>query len=278
MLKQRVITAMIMGLVFLLSLFLLPSLGFSVFITLVLLVGAWEWSNLAGYGTSYQRLSYCICTLLLIALVAFYTRVIIEAGFNAEAVRHVLLIAGIWWAVALLWIQSYPSSALLWGHRLVRAIMGWLVLVPAWLALSYLHHLDHGALLILLVIVIVFVADTGAYFVGRRFGRRKLAFQVSPGKSWEGFWGGLLCCVLLAVVVAAYVDFRQWLALLLVVVLTALASVVGDLLESMVKRHRDIKDSSHLLPGHGGVMDRLDSITAAAPVFVLGIMLSGWTL
>ena len=124
----------------------------------------------------------------------------------------------------------------------------------------------------------VIAADTGAYFTGKAFGRHKLLANVSPGKSWEGFWGGLLACLLLGLLVEIYTGFVQWQALFIIMLFTSLGSVLGDLLESMVKRHRDVKDSGSVLPGHGGMLDRIDSITAAAPIFTLGIILSGWSL
>jgi phosphatidate cytidylyltransferase len=266
-----------MGLVFLISLFMLPSEGFMAFMGLVLLAGAWEWSNLSGFDKPHQRISFCLLVVLMLFAVAFYIGVF-EPIIKLEQVRSVLLVACTWWALALLWIQGYPASAVLWGSRWVRVVVGCFVLVPAWVSFSYLHQLTYGPWLILLAMLTIFVADTGAYFFGKAFGKRKLAQHVSPGKSWEGFWGGLFCCMLLAVIVGTVSHIGNWLSLLLVLSATGFASVIGDLLESMVKRHRGIKDSGHLLPGHGGMMDRLDSITAAAPVFVLGAILSGWAV
>ncbi len=277
MLKQRIITGALLSIVFLVCLFFLPWFGFTVFVALVLLIGAWEWSNLAGFGTFYQRLLYSAATLLLMLSAAFYVGMS-DSIIGQSEVRNVLLVAGAWWALALLWVQSYPTSAVLWGSRWGRVLMGWLVLIPSWLSLSYLHQYSSGSWLILLVMLTVVVADSGAYFFGKAFGRRKLVVQVSPGKSWEGFWGGLLCCSILGLAIAAYIGFKNWLPLFIIILLTALASVLGDLLESMVKRHRNIKDSGTILPGHGGMLDRIDSITAAAPVFTLGVILSGWSL
>lgn len=282
MLKLRVITATLLLSAFLIVLFLLPFLAFVVFVTVVVLIGAWEWSNLSGFETSVERFSYAFCTAVLMILIALYVdlagSIKVAEIMDLNLVRNVMLVAGIWWAIALLWVQGYPSSAILWGKRWVRAMMGWLVLVPMWLAVIYLDQLPQGPWLTLLLLLTVVVADTGAYFFGRAFGKRKLAVNVSPGKSWEGFWGGLFCCAVLAVVVAAYVDSERWLVLMAILLVTSLSSVLGDLLESMVKRYRNIKDSGRILPGHGGVMDRIDSITAAAPIFVLALLLSGWAL
>lgn len=282
MLKLRIITAVFLLTVFLAVLFLLPLSGFVAFVTVIVLIGSWEWSNLSGFTSHLCRTLYLLLTILLMCFAGFYVGVAhtLDVGslMDVEPIREIMIVAGVWWAVALLWVQGYPSSAVLWGNPYIRAVMGWLVLIPMWLAVIYLDQLPNGPLLILLLLGTVVVADTGAYFFGRAFGKKKLAINVSPGKSWEGFWGGLFCCALLAIVVALYTDSERWIALLFILLLTSLSSVLGDLLESMVKRYRNIKDSGRILPGHGGVMDRIDSITAAAPVFVLGLLLSEWVL
>lgn len=277
MLRLRIITAFVLVALLLGSLFLLPWGGFVIFASVFTLIGAWEWANLAGFTSAPERIVFSALTALAMLLVAWYTGVF-DGAIVLSEVRHFLLIAVAWWAVALLWVQGYPTSAVLWESRWVKALMGWVVLIPCWLSLSYLHQGENGAFLILLLMATVVIADTGAYFTGRSFGKRKLLLEVSPGKSWEGFWGGLVACLLLALAVNVYNDFRQWEVLFIVILFTALGSVLGDLLESMVKRHRNIKDSGNILPGHGGVLDRIDSVTAAAPIFTLGIILSGWSL
>jgi phosphatidate cytidylyltransferase len=276
-LKLRIITAIVLATVFLLSLFFLPWYGFIVFVGVVTLIGAWEWANVAGFASTSQRFLYSVLTVAVMFLVASYTG-LAEGAVYLHETRNVLIVAGTWWAVALLWVQGYPSSSVIWSSRWVRALMGWLVIVPCWLSLSYLHQEQQGSLLILLVMITVIVADTGAYFTGKAFGRHKLLVKVSPGKSWEGFWGGLIACLLLALLVEIYTGFVEWKSFFVIMLFTSLGSVLGDLLESMVKRHRDIKDSGKVLPGHGGMLDRIDSITAAAPIFTLGIILSGWSL
>ena len=277
MLKLRIMTAIVLATVFLLGLFLLPWYGFIIFVGLVTLVGAWEWANLAGFTSMIQRFIYSVLTAVVMFLVANYTGLLGGIVYIDET-RDLLVVASTWWAVALLWVQGYPSSTVIWSSRWVRALMGWLVIVPCWLSLSYLHQEHRGSLLILIVMLTVIAADTGAYFTGKAFGRHKLLANVSPGKSWEGFWGGLLACLLLGLLVEIYTGFVQWRALFIIMLFTSLGSVLGDLLESMVKRHRDVKDSGSVLPGHGGMLDRIDSITAAAPIFTLGIILSGWSL
>lgn len=276
MLKQRVITALILAAIFLLALFGLPASYFSFFIGAVLLIGAWEWANLSGFSAVWQRLVYSVVLLGLLVAAAGYF------GFSGEAtpqlaenaIRDLLVVGCVWWAVALLLVQGYPSSSLLWGHKLSRLLMGVLVLIPTWVALVYIRLQSNGAWLVLLLIFAIAMADSGGYFVGRRFGKRKLAPAVSPGKTWEGFAGGFLvnCVLALLLVSLLKVDLVWALAVILP---TSLVSVLGDLLESMVKRHEGVKDSGSILPGHGGVLDRVDGITAGAPVFALALLSMG---
>ena len=273
MLKQRIITAVIMALVLLLALLYLPGDGFMLAIMAVFAVAGWEWAAMSGLAGQLSRWFYALAVFVLIAAVACYAQ--LHDRPDVLKVRDVLGIGGIWWAVSLLWVMSYPASAALWGSRIMRLLMGFLVLVPAAIALMYLFSLPYGKTCFVYMVAIVASADIGAYFTGRAFGKRKLAPHVSPGKSWAGFFGGLASCALLAAIVGQWgiVDGLAALELLLMTLLAALASVLGDLVESMVKRQRGIKDSSRLLPGHGGVMDRIDSVTAAAPVFVLLLIL-----
>jgi phosphatidate cytidylyltransferase len=162
----------------------------------------------------------------------------------------------------------------------MRSVMGLLILAPAWLAAVFLLSYPRGGLLVVVMVLMVATADIGAYFSGKAWGQHKLAEKVSPAKTWEGFWGGMAACALLALLLwyllpdrAAHIGLASVLA---VTLSTALASVVGDLSVSMVKRESGVKDSGSLLPGHGGVLDRLDSICGAAPVFALGLVLAGW--
>jgi len=276
MLKQRIITAVCLVVVLLAALFFLPFYFFAGFIALVLLVAAWEWANLSGFEQPVQRIIYTAVFAVIVLVIGIYIGFFSE--LNIDHIRSILLVAGLWWSVALLWVQGYPASAVLWGSCWLRALMGFFTLVPSGIALVFLHSLPQGYWFILLLVLVVSTADTGAYFSGRAFGRRKLAKHVSPGKSWEGVWGGLIACVLLALGVAMSTDISTLLLVLAVILPTAMVSVLGDLLESMLKRHRGIKDSGYILPGHGGVLDRIDGLTAAAPVFALAIILSGWQL
>lgn len=278
MLKQRVITAIVLTAVFLTALFVLSADYFPAFIGLVVLIGAWEWAKLSSFTQTVARSFYVVFIGVILLGLGYLTGLFSgEHSLVSTSVQPVLVVGCAWWALALLLIQGYPSSAILWGNPWLRLLMGIVVLVPTWLALVYIRQQPLGDWLVILMVGIVAAADIGGYFAGRRFGKRKLAFAVSPGKTIEGFLGGLLLNIVLAVVVA-YLSGSRFLPLLAVVVPTSLVSVLGDLLESMVKRHAGLKDSGVILPGHGGILDRVDSITAAAPVFALALLASGWMI
>lgn len=274
MLKQRIITAIVLVAVLGAALFYLPVALFQLLLATAVLIATWEWSNLAGLSSYFSRAAYVGGTALLMAAVGLITE--LSQGLNEAWLRNLLIIGSAWWALALLWVQGFPSSAILWGASSARMVMGWLVLVPAWLGLCYLREQPAGEWLIVLVVGIVAGADIGGYFFGKAFGKRKLAPKVSPGKSWEGFWGGLCVNLLWAGALGLWLGDGRVGLLLAIVVPASLVSVLGDLVESMLKRHRGIKDSSQLLPGHGGVLDRIDSITAAAPVVALGVLITGF--
>ena len=278
MLRQRVITALIMAGAFLAALVFLPVTALAVLFAALIGLGAWEWSSLAGWASTTTRAMYIVLVLCACAALEFYCQLTSEP--TRMQVQPFLGLACLWWSFALLWVKGYPGSAILWRGRFMRSLMGILILVPGWGAAVYLLSYPWGGLLLVALVATVAAADIGAYFVGRAWGRHKLAVAVSPAKTWEGFWGGVAACALLALGLwyvlpdqAAHLSLR---AVVAVTVITGLASVVGDLTVSMVKRESGVKDSGNMLPGHGGILDRLDSICGAAPVFALGLLLAGW--
>lgn len=275
MLKQRLWTALVLALVVLGAVIWLPPGLFAAFIGAVILLGAWEWSRLAGLGRPLARGLYLAVFLALL----FLTRALPPA-----VLEGLLLLSLLWWAMACAFILLYPRLSRLWGGPLFLALAGVAVLLPGWVSLVYLRGQPDFVALILVLLLAVAAADIGAYFSGRAFGRRKLAPRVSPNKTWEGFWGGVAACSILVTVVVWFLaperamDSRDWAGVAFYSALLGMVSVVGDLLESMLKRHRNLKDSGALLPGHGGVLDRIDGITAAAPVYALLLLRLGGNL
>ncbi len=266
MLKLRVLTALALLPIVLVAVFGLGREPFALVAGIFFLIGGWEWSAMIGRFSRAGRLCWCASLALLMVLAEWF-----QPPWLLNALP-------LWWLLALVAVVGYPRNAELWFRPALLVPVGWLLLVPAWMAMVQLQ--DHGALglsgpwALLFVLVWVWAADTGAYFAGRQFGRHKLAPKVSPGKTVEGLVGG----VILALLVVAVVFAGGWLgsdvilpSLMIVALLTVLASVLGDLFESMVKRQRGIKDSGTVLPGHGGMLDRIDSITAALPVVIAGL-------
>lgn len=261
MLKQRLLTAVVLIPLFLGAVFA-PTALFAMVVSVVVLLGAWEWSALSGLKQRRSRL----------VLVAVIAAAMAAAWYAAVMAGGVFVFIG----ALLWWLFGFKVIAVYRGDHAVRplstALAGVLILVPAWLALIVLHSAENGPASVLFLFVLIWTADTGAYFVGRRFGKRKLAPQVSPGKSWEGALGALALTAMVAYVGGRWFGVPDAHLLLFVslALVTIVFSIAGDLMESLYKRRAGVKDSGHLLPGHGGVLDRIDSMTAAAPVFALG--------
>ena len=269
MLKQRILTAIaIVVPVFLLILFG-SSRAFAVFALLVIAVGAWEWSRLVGFASTVSRTVYAVAIPALAAVLLLFW----EQGGWSTVHGLVLALASLWWLGVFLGLLGYrPGLGQRgWGRFLLR-VAGFFSLVPAVVALAWLHEANPYWVVYLLLLVAA--ADTGAYFAGRRFGRTRLAPEISPGKTREGVFGALMAVILVATAAAWIFGLPPMDALLFVLlsVVVALISVAGDLQESVLKREAGAKDSGTLLPGHGGVLDRVDSLTAAAPVFVAGLL------
>lgn len=278
MLKQRVITALVLAPLMIGGIFFLPLYEFGLFIGFIATVAAWEWANLAGFNKQPSRIFYA----LAVAVAVFISmQVRLEPGFQVYT-----LFAGLtWWVLAFGLIVNYPKGTDLWANLPTRAILGFVVLIPMWVGFMYLKSQEHSNWLIVYLMFIIWGADTGAYVAGKTWGKAKLAPNVSPGKSWAGFWGGLVTSMLVAVVFAYIwhsniqpLSTQAVFKLMLISGVTMLASVQGDLVESMFKRQRGIKDSSNLLPGHGGVLDRIDSMTSAVTVFALLLILLDWRI
>ncbi len=285
MLKQRILTALLLLPLALLVIFWLPINAFGWVAAVLVALGAWEWAPLAGLKGRFYQVLLALIAFTVLALVQYVVPVSSVWAFGQPAGFYSLmvLLAGFWWTVAAVLITQYPEPKRFWQqNKRWRILFGALTLLPTWTGLMVLRDWRHdtdpllGAWAILFVLLLVWAADTGAYFAGRAFGKNKLSPRVSPNKSIEGAMGGL---ALAMVICAIFVYLRPVTispsAMVVASLLTVLASILGDLSESMFKREAGIKDSGSILPGHGGILDRIDSITAAVPVFVLVMLAMG---
>lgn len=265
MLITRVMTALILAPLMLAGIYWLPETGFAAFIGAIVVLGAWEWANLAGFQRLTTRLGMALLTAAALALLWWLqTR-------TALTWMQLTLWSLLWWLFALVMVVRYPSSQSWIQQRWVRLLMALPVLLPLWLGLNVLKGQPNANLVLTWLMLLVWGADIGAYFAGKTFGNRKLAPSVSPGKTWAGVFGGMGTSVVLSAAMALIflpgLTSLQWILLLVISALVVAISVLGDLFESLLKRYRGIKDSSGLLPGHGGILDRIDSLCAATPMF-----------
>jgi phosphatidate cytidylyltransferase len=257
MLKARVITALLLVAGFLAVLFLMPSQGAGVVFALVAALGGWEWAGLMQ-AKAQSRIVYAVLVFGLCML--FWTSP--EEGFPL-----------LWSLAALFWLVFAPLW-LAWRWSVACATVGLVVLLPTWAAMVALH--GRSPMLLLAVMALVWVADIAAYFTGRAFGRHKLAPAISPGKTWEGVAGACVGVLVYGLTVAPALPVVQdinRLALAGFLLLLTALSVAGDLFESLFKRQAGMKDSSQLLPGHGGILDRIDSQTSTLPLVALSLYL-----
>jgi phosphatidate cytidylyltransferase len=270
--KQRVITAVVLVLGLLALLFNLSPLNFSLVVAPIVLLAGWEWANLIGLQGKRHKLAYLGLLALGLAVAGFTLNLF--GTLDMSLGQNLCLAASVLWAVIFLWVQGYPSSAILWSPRPILGLLGLVLLSITWVAIALIIHQPHGAWLLLFAFAVVALADIGGYVAGNLFGKHKLAPLVSPGKTWEGFAGGILLqCILIASMTSFMPEKITTGMLLALVIPVSLYSVLGDLFESMVKRHGGVKDSGNLLPGHGGVLDRIDGLIAALPLFILLFLL-----
>lgn len=262
------VTALLLAPIVIGAVLWLPTPGFAVFIGAVLLLGAWEWSALAGLSGKPQRAVYLVVLALAMLLLWRFP------GWQV----WLLGIGALWWGLQALLLSGVSRIEPVEGLDARLLPIGLLVLAPPWVALVRLHSTpDAGPASVLFLLLLVWTADIAAYFVGRRWGRTKLAPALSPGKTRVGVYGALAGAFVCGLAFGWYLslDAAAILLVALVCIVAAAASVVGDLYESLLKRRRGVKDSGRLLPGHGGLLDRIDSMTAAAPVLALGLAALG---
>lgn len=256
MLKARLITSFILIGGFLAALFLLPDFYWASLMLAIIVLGAWEWGRLSGFDLIPQRLFTGTVLLLGISLLP---DVWPDWIFDLQVLLWSVLAAVLFWLVLVpLWLVRMHREK----SRLLLALAGLLVLIPAWLALVHLRNFDPR--IVLAVMAVVWIADSAAYFSGKAFGKHKLAPAISPGKTWEGVAGAMLAVTIYGSILAIYLKISLWLVVGFW--LLAVLSIVGDLFESLLKRQAGLKDSGQVLPGHGGVLDRIDGLLPTLPL------------
>ncbi|MFQ0977517.1 phosphatidate cytidylyltransferase [Vibrio campbellii] len=274
--KQRIITALILAPLVILGIFKLPLIGFIIALTAITLLGFWEWTQ---FTESKSRIAALVPAVVVTGL-SFLFISPDAVSLNQLAAPHytVLALGFVWWIIASTMAITYPKTTNLWqGSKGLRHVFGFLTLIPFLWSVIILRASDisvdpyHGAKLVLYVCFLVWAADSGAYFAGKSMGKRKMAPHVSPNKTIEGLIGGIIAALIVGWLFAGWFDiqFTSPVHMVIITLITVVISVLGDLVESMFKRVSGIKDSSNIIPGHGGILDRIDSLTAAFPVFAL---------
>jgi len=271
MLKHRIVTAAVLIPIVITVIYLPDPRWFSLFFAVFVALGAWEWAALCKFRDQFKYLYSFLIVVILGAL--FWAN-------NNNIYNAVIILGAVYWSLAIFVVIFYQlKHNLLPKSPIALSLLGMILFIPMWSSLIYLKiNIINGSSLIMFLMLLVWSADTGAYFFGKKWGKRKLASVISPGKTWEGTIAGIVSGMLVSFI---YIYFSeayssQMLIIISICFFTILISVIGDLMESLVKREADIKDSGSILPGHGGVMDRIDSLTAAAPVFVSGMICLGF--
>ncbi|MCY4263557.1 MAG: phosphatidate cytidylyltransferase [Gammaproteobacteria bacterium] len=279
-LKLRVITAVALMVSLVLVSILVPPYFFAFLMAFLVLMATWEWAGLVGLDNFRSRVAYQSTVALMLVGTFFLIEVRpCATAINALHGSMILVLGLLWWLLAFIMLLGFPGNTRYWADRSRIGLMGVLTLVPAWTGMVMLKYLAPQGYLIISLVTLVAAVDIGAYFAGTCYGKRKLAPKLSPNKSWEGVWGGLFATIAVGLLFIwcfgrFVVSLSLWQAvvLMLLCLLIAWLAVVGDLVESMLKRHSHVKDSGQLLPGHGGLLDRVDSLMAVTPGYVLTVM------
>ena len=256
MLRNRIITALAIAFVTLAAIFFLPLWGFSLFFLAAAGFGVFEWAGFAGLESLRAKFLYTALFILMAA--GLY--------LLKEHFADFIGLVAILWMFAIASVLFYPSGEFLYKNQWFVGVLGWVIMLGAWLSLNMLRAHEQGALWLVWLLVLTTATDVGAFFVGKAFGKNRLATELSPGKTWEGALGG---CVIATLICASALMFWQSFSPLTALLLTmalVCVSVFGDLFESLLKRASGVKDSGTILPGHGGVLDRIDSVIAVSPI------------
>ena len=271
MLRQRVITALILAPCAISAILFLPTTYLALFLSLILAIGAFEWSRLAGFSSRLAQAGYISLVLLCIFLIYPWLT-------STLWIAALLLTVVISWLVITYRLFRLSEIPLLDGAGPLQAILGLLILATTWGSLILIHgSSEQGPMLVIFLMLLIWGADVFAYFAGKRWGKMKLIPVVSPGKTREGVMGALTGSLLIGLLLGWYLGVTgvNFLLILLLALMTSSISVVGDLYISYLKRQRGMKDTGAILPGHGGALDRIDSMLSATPMFLLGLMLLG---
>lgn len=266
MLKQRIITAVILGSVIISAVLYMTTPMFGFMLAMIIGVAAWEWATCVGLHSMLQKIIY---TLFILFCFMGCLKFLEEQWW-----LFIIICGLIWWFIATFLVVRYQiNKNISLSSCFLKSMIGVVILVPACLSLILIHAKSNGVSLVLFLFFLIWLVDSAAYFSGKKFAHKKLASNVSSGKSWEGVYGALIMSVLFGIGYALYtgMQFSTTIYFILLVLFTVSFSILGDLVESMFKRMAGVKDSSRILPGHGGVLDRIDSLTSAAPVFLAGI-------
>jgi len=278
--KQRMATALILALGFVWVTTFSSSFFFALFISLIVLVASWEWGEFIGFKHGHQKIGY----LSVVAFIIMSLFMLLEItpktqSISSVSVSIILALGFLFWLITLPLLKYYPRNANKWSNKFKIAVMGILTLLPAWVGMVQLKYLLVEGYFVLGLVAMVAAVDSGAYFIGKQFGHEKLAPHLSPNKTWEGALGGFVLCLLVNLLLVwilhnFLLTLNGWQIMLLVLLSFGVTffDVIGDLFISMLKRNRAIKHSGFLLPGHGGVLDRIDGLIAVIPGFVLIVL------
>lgn len=284
MLLQRIITALILAPLVVLAVYLLPIPYFTLVVALVMLVAAWEWTSLTGIDRPSMRILFLVLLMLPMGGVYFWTYFleILAQIFDWPEVRAqsgllewLIILPVLFWVVMMFLIRNASDALLkLELKNVYKGLIGWVILFFAWMFL-YRMRAFYGSDMVMYFLLLIWIADITAYFVGKKFGATKLAPEISPGKTMAGFYGALGSGFVSAIVLSLVFGFNLMIGsdFVLLSVLTVLISIYGDLFFSLIKRQQGVKDTGSILPGHGGLLDRIDSLVAAIPFFYAGILL-----
>ena len=277
MLIQRLLAALVLIPIVIAGLFFLSISNFAIVMLVIFALSSWEWAQFLHFTTKRSKSIFTILLTILAAII-YYLPIYVYLPIN---IFEIILLSSIaWWGIALVLVLSYPKSVKLWGTSFFNKLLfAFFTLMPFFIAMIQLRQINYGlnsyegAYWLLYILVLVWATDSGAYFAGRLWGKHKLAPSVSPGKTIEGLMGGVASSIIIGLLVYYSHFFNApFYPFMISSVVAIFASVLGDLTESMFKREANIKDSGHLIPGHGGILDRIDSLTAAMPIFAAFIL------